>query len=171
MSNQHSIYRFSLTQFLVAVTVVGLAFTGVAKFYAFKCEQIALISKIESLSGFASEIDVYGTPLQIRFDVDLGLPNSRRINDSDGAFLTTLKTANGIDLSYTAITDEMIGHLSELEDLEWLNIEKTQITHSAIHELQLALPNCEVYHDNNPMPRLGTRRSIQVMPSETSAID
>jgi len=119
------------------------------------------LSKIESLSGYPDEVDCFGSPISVRFDSDLGMPDTRRINDSDGDFLSTLKNVKDIALCSTPITDQILPHLAELKGLERVSLEHTDTTWAALKELELKLPNCDIYHDKNPMYRVGSMRGFE----------
>ena len=154
-----SMFRFSLRNTLLAVAGLCLAFACIAKYIDFKLAQSTLLSKIESLSGFATEVDYFGSPITVRFDGAIGTPDTRKINDSDGKFLATLKNVRGISLSHTAVTDQILPHLTDLKNLDWVSLEQTNTTWAALKELELKLPNCIVYHDKNPMWRFGLRKT------------
>lgn len=60
--------------------------------------------------------------------------------------LTTLET---LILSNTSIDDRAIGSLSQLKNLTTLNVRGTNISTLGIDRLQVALPNCRLFHDRN----------------------
>ena len=169
MKNTATTFRFSIRSFLAGAAIACIILAPGFNFYLFKDKQRETISKIESLSGFADTTDFYGSPETIRFDFDTGLVHSRRIQNSDGEFLATLKNVIGINLSYTSINDDMLTHLSKLTHLEWLNVERTVVSQNAINKLQLDLPNCEIYHDGRPAPRLGLRRNVETLESSANS--
>ena len=71
-----SMFRFSLRNTLLAVAGLCLAFACIAKYIDFKLAQSTLLSKIESLSGFATEVDYFGSPITVMFDVAIGTPDT-----------------------------------------------------------------------------------------------
>jgi hypothetical protein len=61
-----------------------------------------------------------------------------------GGRVGQLNPGQSIDLSYTQVTDSGLEHLKGLTNLEWLDVNKTQITDARLADLEASLPECRI---------------------------
>jgi len=71
------------------------------------------------------------------------------ISDAGLVSLKSFRRLIGLGVSDTQITDAGLVHLNGLTQLEGLDLFFTQVTDKGVANLQEALPNCEIWHDND----------------------
>ena len=128
--------------------MIGIVFTFVLKFLILKHRQQEIASKVQSIGGFVEVFGAFGEPEILRFDVSIK-SDGKRISDSDGKYIKTLTGVRGIVLDYTSIGDKMLEHLAQLEGLEFVCAERTNVTSNGVKNLQSRLPDCQIYWDKN----------------------
>jgi hypothetical protein len=70
--------------------------------------------------------------------------NLPRVTDDDLQLLTNFIHLRSLDLHGRAVTDEGMKYVKRLRHLWKLNIADTQVSDTAVKELQSALPGCHI---------------------------
>jgi len=69
------------------------------------------------------------------------------VTDDDLELLAMIPDLQKLYLKGMPITDDSIDTLSQLKQLQYVDVGETQITASGLRELQVALPNCVIKTD------------------------
>lgn len=115
--------------------------------------QMCFVSDIQSLE----ELTLSDTSITARgLKWLIHLPNLKRLWLDDtqvtNASLVTLATCTNLEqlsLCRTNVDDNGLQHLRELRSLRVLNVQRTSVTASGVEELRDALPNCEVFWEED----------------------
>lgn len=123
------------------------AYLGWTKINDQGLESLPTLSKLVQLNLDRTQVTGPGLATLARFEsLQTILLSGAPLSDEGLKHLPPLETLQTLNLSQTPITDVSIGHLSNFKNLERLTLLETKISASALAELQVALPNCNIEH-------------------------
>jgi len=82
--------------------------------------------------------------LQVFGDPTASVTGMPLFGDEGLKHLAHLTNLEYLDLNGTQVSDEGLKHLIGLIRIEWLNLENTQVSDEGVARLRLALPHCEI---------------------------
>ena len=166
-------YQFSLKALLVAFTLLALMLGVVMAFTAKGRRQIAVVERVRGLGGrvnyigyewAAPELKNIPPPpgmllpdqsyyaRQVRkwlgrdhVDPVVGVRlTGETISDDDLGQLTYLTELESLDLFGSNVSDAGIVHIKKLSRLKYLRLSYTEVTDEGMAEIRKALPNCRI---------------------------
>lgn len=143
-------YQFGIRSLLIAVVVASVVFAWVGVILRNKWQVSKWTTQLNALGGIPELKS--GNIIGVDFNHGLtheSLPQ-HAVSDGDLVLLSEIESIEWLNLEHTDVSDSGLKHLRKLPNLRLLHLNGTKASSSGVNALRNASPGCELHWDSQP---------------------